>query len=270
MEIQDIRVDAVNINPVKILDIRPIFTNNYPLIIPKTPPVTIDIGVPIVNIPGCVEAHLSNNPKNTKIQKDDEFGTVVLCDGKIPSYNPIDYDAGNIKLIDKQKIIPPVKPSTPDIPKTPNTSKVLEDIPLPRIECPTLDQRQNEPVGFIFDFGRQKVIGYQLQGNECVRLSEEVAIPEQVINALPATGQVVTTATIAIVATTSALLAKPLVDLLLKVIRPLTKKIVKKIASVRGREVGLLSVSERRIEQRERNHAIYALRQTFKVGKNRR
>lgn len=269
MEIKDIRVDPVNVNPIGIRDVRPIFTNDYPLVIPKVPPVTLDIGVPIVNIPGCVEAHLTNNPKNTKIKKDDEFGTVVLCDGQVPSYNPIDYDADNLKFPKEQKIVPPIKPDPPDVPKPPSTSGVPKDIPIPRIECPTLDQRQNEPVGFIFDFGRQKVIGYQLQGQECVRLTENVPITEQVVNALPAAGQVSSTATIAIVATTSALLAKPLVDLLLKVIKPVTKKIVKKIASIRGRQVYLLSVAERRAEQRERNHAIYALRSTFKGSKKR-
>ena len=43
------------------------------------------------------------------------------------------------------------------------------------------------------------------------------------------------TASIAVVATTSALLAKPLADLLLKVVKPTVKKVVKKIAALRGK-----------------------------------
>lgn len=268
MEIGHIKVDRINIDTIGVSNINPVVNVPSTLALPKAPPVTLYIGIPIVDMPGCVEAHQTNNPKNNIIKQDDESGTVVLCDGNLPSFNPINYNSNDLPLPPIQSA-PPVNTKPPEVPKAPDTSEVVKNIPKPQIECPTKDQRQNEPVGFIFDFGRQKVIGYQLQGNECVRLTEGVAIPEQVINALPATGQVVTTATIAVVATTSALAAKPLLDLLLKVIKPLTKKIVKKIASIRGNVI-VMSVEERRIEQRKRNHAIYALRQTFKVGKKKK
>lgn len=268
MEIGDIKVDRINIDTIGVRNVNPIVNVPSTLALPKAPPVTLYIGIPIVDMPGCVEAHQTNNPKNNIIKEDDESGNIVLCDGHLPSFNPINYNSNDLPPPPIQSA-PPVKPKAPEVPKTPDTSEVVKNIPKPQIECPTADQRQNEPVGFIFDFGRQKVIGYQLQGNECVRLVEGVSIPEQAINALPATGQVVTTATIAVVATTSALVAKPLVDLLLKVVKPLTKKVVKKIASIRGKQI-IMSVEERRIEQRERNHAIYALRQTFKVGKKKR
>ena len=42
--------------------------------IPYEPPVVVNIGIPIVNIPGCVEAHETNNPKNNQIKSDDERG----------------------------------------------------------------------------------------------------------------------------------------------------------------------------------------------------
>ena len=89
-------------------------------------------------------------------------------------------------------------------------------------------------------------------------------LPEQVIAGLPAAGTVVTTSSIAVVATASALMAKPLADILLKVIKPTVKKVMKKIAAIRGKTVPVLSIAERRNEQRERNHAIIALRKTFK------
>ena len=75
------------------------------------------------------------------------------------------------------------------------------------------------------------------------------------------------TASIAVVATTSALLAKPLADLLLKVVKPTVKKVVKKIATLRGKPVKVLSTAERINEQRDRNRAIMALRQTLKPKK---
>ena len=55
----------------------------------------------------------------------------------------------------------------------------------------------------------------------CVTLYENIGATEQF---LPAPQVVTTTATIAIVATSSALLAKPLADLLLKVVKPAIKK----------------------------------------------
>ena len=69
------------------------------------------------------------------------------------------------------------KPKT-EVPKTPDT-KIPET---PKIECPTPQQLRDEPVGFIFDGGRQRVTGYELQGNQCVRLVEDVKILEQVVN----------------------------------------------------------------------------------------
>jgi hypothetical protein len=73
-----------------------------------------------------------------------------------------------------------------------------------------------------------------------------------------------TTGGVAVIATTSALMAKPLADLLLKVVKPTVKKVVKKIAKIRGKQPIILSTSERRNEQRDRNHAIMAIRQTLK------
>jgi len=73
-----------------------------------------------------------------------------------------------------------------------------------------------------------------------------------------------TTASIAVVATASALMAKPLADILLKVVKPTVKKVMKKIAKLRGKTPKVLSTAERINEQRDRNRAIMTLRQTFK------
>ena len=73
-----------------------------------------------------------------------------------------------------------------------------------------------------------------------------------------------TTGGIAVVATASALMAKPLADLLLKAVKPTVKKVMKKIAAIRGKKEVFLSVAERRAEQRERNQAIKALRSALK------
>ena len=71
---------------------------------------------------------------------------------------------------------------------------------------------------------------------------------------------VTTTASIAVVATSSALLAKPLADLLLKVVKPTVKKVLKKVATLRGKKIPVQSLRERLAEQRQRNEAVKKLR----------
>ena len=133
-----------------------------------------------------------------------------------------------------------------------------------QIECPTKEQLQTEPIGFVFDSGRKKITGYRINGNQCIREVEDIPILNQVVNAIPPAGIITTTASIAVVATTSALLAKPFADILLRVVKPVTKKVIKKIASIRGKKVKVESVMERRDSQRDRVNAIQALRKALK------
>ena len=112
-----------------------------------------------------------------------------------------------------------------------------------------------EPVGFIFDSGHKKITGYRLEGNQCVHIVEDVPIPAQIINAIPPASTITTTASIAVVATTSALLAKPFADILLRVVKPVTKKIIKKIASIQGKKIKGFD-SGHLTKQRDRNQAI--------------
>ena len=117
-----------------------------------------------------------------------------------------------------------------------------------------LDSPQPDPV--------EHPLHYTLHpsGIECIQITEKVSIPEQIIAGVPSAGSVVTTGGIAVVATASALAAKPLADLLLKVVKPTIKKVMKKIAAIRGKTLPVLSVSERRDEQRIRSHAIRKLK----------
>ena len=77
-----------------------------------------------------------------------------------------------------------------------------------------------------------------------------VDIPAILGNHLPGSPVVVTTATIAVVATTAAVLAKPLGDILLKVIKPLVKKTIKKIKEKTGKATPIESAWQRRKFQR--------------------
>ena len=81
---------------------------------------------------------------------------------------------------------------------------------------------------------------------------------------LPSPQQVTTTASIAIVATSAALLAKPLADLLLKLVKPVVKKTQKKLFDALGKKTKVESVRERVLAQRDRNRALLALRRSLK------
>jgi len=153
-------------------------------------------------------------------------------------------------------------PKSPEVPEAPevNPPPIASAI----VECPTPAQAAKEPVGTYVQGYRKKVVEYKLTGNECIQITEAVGIPEQVIAGLPSGGQVASVGGIAVIATTSALLAKPLADLLLKVVKPTVKKVVKKIAAIRGKTVPILSLKERQDLQRERTKAIRVLKSALK------
>jgi len=252
-EIREIKIRELDIPPI------PDWLMNYPQSIPLAVPVTQNIGLPIVDIPGCVEAHEANNGSKT-LQQDDPNGVLIFCDGSIPSFNPINFEPNQVlpKTSPKIDTRQPKPPPVPELPvsKTPPATA--------NIDCPTAAQTAKEPVGTYIEGFRKKVTDYQLIGNQCVQITEKVPIPEQVIAGLPSPGSVVMTGGIAVIATASALAAKPLADILLKLVKPTVKKVMKKIAKLRGKEEVFLSVMERRVEQRERNQTMRNLRSALK------
>ena len=265
MEIKEINISGVSIPDVTVVD--PSNYSSPP--IPVAPPVTVNIGVPILDIPGCVEAHETNNPKNNQVKSDDQRGLVTYCDAGVPSYNPINFEpeqiiptapAGVDTRNKKDPVAPEVKP--PEIPKTP--------VATAQVECPTKVQQAQEPVGSFVEGFRKKVIGYELIDNTCVQITEKVPLPKQIVAGLPSGGQVVQVGGVAVIATTSALLAKPLADLLLKAVKPAVKKVMKKIASIRGKKPPVLSKGERQAEQRQMNHAVRELRSVFPRRKKKK
>jgi len=250
-EIREIHIRSLDIPPVPDYLMYP--TQSLPV----APAVTLQIGTPIVNLPGCVEAHPDGGPQ---LAQDDPRGAKTYCDGSVPSFNPIEFEPNQILPTQKPKVDTrqPKSPEAPDlpIPKTPAATA--------KVDCPTPAQQAKEPVGTYIEGFRKKVTDYQLIGNQCIQIAEQVPLPEQIVAGLPSAGSVVTTGGIAVVATASALMAKPLADLLLKVVKPTVKKIMKKIAKIMGKQEEILSVTERRDLQRERTEAIRALKKVLK------
>ena len=242
--------------------------------VPPAPPVTVDIGIPVVDVPGCVETHKENleRPpnKNESLVNDDPRQSVVLCDAGMPAYTPMDYDTRRLKIEDTT---PPKEEEKYEhikyngdgnfggaaeaVPDTPPT-ETEEDPPCPGPNAPRLgDVAQNKI---------EKVSGFELQVDPrnpdgvkiCVVLYEDIGAAEQF---LPAPQVATTTAAIAVVATSSALLAKPLADLLLKIVKPAVKKMIGKIQKMMGKKPPVLSLDQRRLKQKEANAGAKAARQ---------
>ena len=250
MDIKPIQIRQLRIPEIQSQTLPP------PIVSSLDPPITVNIGLPIVDMPGCVEARNDNNGSQA-IFGDDPKGVVTLCGPGVPSYDPINYEPEQMILTGPPET-PPVEPP----PKTPpvKTPEVPPPPPPPGAKCPTEAQALKEPVGTLVDGGTKKIVEYRLVGKECIPIKEDLKIPDQIIKAIPSAGSITTTASIAVVATTSALLAKPLADLLLKVVKPVVKKVIKKVAAIRGKKVTVESARDRRVQQRIRNHAIRKLK----------
>ena len=264
MEIQQITSPDIRIGEIEIP--RVITADEYYTSQPIAPPVVVNIGVPIVDVPGCVEAHETNSKSKT-VGGDDTKGLVTYCDGGIPSYNPINFEPNQLVPtapagVDTRQKEKPEPPGQVELPKAaaPATAKV---------DCPTAAQEAREPVGTYLEGFRKKVTEYKLIGNECVQITEAVPLPQQIVAGLPSGGQVVQVGGVAVVATASALLAKPLADILLKAVKPTVKKVMKKIAAIRKKPIPVQSVGDRRAEQRQMNHAVRELRSVFPRKKKR-
>ncbi len=252
MEIRDIQIDNVNIPDIRVYQ-PPEWLSN-PSSVFAAPPVTQQIGVPVVDIPGCVEAHEQNTSRERSgiLSEDDPKGVKTYCDAGVPSFNPMDYNKDKLEF-DYEQPVPVVRPPEKPEVETPKTE-------VPKIpKCPTREQELKNPIGKILE-GNKKITGYEQIGKECLMVTESLNIPDQIIQNIPNPGVVTTTASIAVVATTSALLAKPLADLLLKVVKPTVKKVIKKISAIRGKNVKVETLRERRDQQRQRNKAIRALK----------
>ena len=252
----------------KIADAR-VFEVGSPTVIPPVVPVTEVIGSPVVNMPGCVKVHKENvkeRNRNKMLVDDDPKGNTVLCDAGAPYYEPADYDYRGLSwqtVYSDSEEAPegidtgePPAPEIPDAPAPPETPGQTAD----DVECPPPNARR---IGDLNQAGTEKVVGYELtpDGKICETQWEAIGIAERYLPSVPV---VSTTATIALVATSSALLAKPLADLLLKVVKPVIKKVVAKVKGIMGKKEPVLSVRERQLAQRDRNQAIQTLKKAVK------
>ena len=94
------------------------------------------------------------------------------------------------------------------------------------------------------------VTGYKLIDGKCETQFDPLDIPTIVGLWAPSAPAVFTTAGVAAIGVTSAILAKPLGDILLKVVKPIVIKTIKKIKEKLGKKVVVESAWQRRKFQR--------------------
>ena len=225
-------IDVPNITIPNVVVSNQQWIYGIPSIPSNHPPITTQIGFPIVEIPGCVKMHQDNKnhvsrlPFDKDLVNQDEKGTTTLCPhGEYPTYDAMEYTPEQL-IIKKETPPPPVSPP-PEVepPTPPDTSDVGgEEKETP---CPAPNQPR---VGDLTQKGDERVIGHEIQGTTCVVLYEPTTAVEKY---LPSTNQATTTAAIAIVATASAA-ATPL---LLRIFKPVITKLWKTLQKKLGKKI---------------------------------
>ena len=183
---------------------------------------SLNIPLPDVGMPGCIKTHRDISIKNTQIVNDDPNGVFYTCpDGSsIPSYIPIDYNPKKLEIVEESKpsaidTPDPPKADTPEIPK--NDKK--EEIVIP--PCP--DPKSALRVGsFANDKKLERVKAFERgeNGIDCNIIWEPVPFSESYIPSIPT---IISTSAIALVAATS--------PLILNIIKPLIKNLIKKVTT---------------------------------------
>ena len=235
-----------------------IWTRDTSVAVPLTPPVTIQAGTPIVDMPGCVKVHKENareGNRNKMLVDDDPKGNTVLCDNGMPYFTAPNYDARELTW---QTVYQPQEEVEEGI-KTDDTGDLT---PPETPEPPPAEEPEGDPecpgplsprIGSVGPNEKEKVVGHELQPDPnnfnkkiCVALYEDIGVVEQY---LPSPQVATTTAVIASVAASSALLAKPLADLLLRVVKPAVKQVMTKVNAILGKSPYRLTEEEKRTNE---------------------
>ena len=210
-----------------------VWLNGVPFVPSNHPPVTTQIGFPIVEMPGCVKMHRDNQDHVTRMPFDhdlvnqDEKGSTTLCPhGEYPTYDAMEYTPEQL-IIQRETPAPPVSPppeiEPPEIPDTGDLGK-KEEVP-----CPGPG---NLRVGDITQSGDERVVGHQLSadGKVCETLYEPTTAIEKFI---PSTNQATNALAIAVIATAGAT-ATPII---LRIVKPILTKIWKTMQTKLGKKV---------------------------------
>jgi len=217
-------------------------------------PAPIDLSLPVIDMPCALTREKETGGKDHF--NNDPDGNVALCDHTAPWFFAPDYSPG-VKIIrnepPKTSEQPNQEPLTPPQPEVPKIASQEEK----KTPCP--DETKNNPrIGDISASGKEKVSGFELRDGTCVVTYSPVTAIETY---LPRSGVVTTTSLIASAAVVSSVLAKPLADLLLKIIKPSVKKLITTVQTkIFRKPEKVVSYHEKLMLQRERNRAVRKLK----------
>ena len=102
-EIPEIGIQPINIQEIQEWRSLPAQS------IPDAPPVTLQLGFPVADIPGCVETR-SSAAGDEQVYTDDPRGNLVVCGAEMPSYKPLDFTPGTLTY--ERAKPPPIDPDT--------------------------------------------------------------------------------------------------------------------------------------------------------------
>ena len=203
------------------------------------PPVVLFIGNPIVDMPGCVKAHQDNQyhksglPVDKNLVDQDPDKAMIVCDAEVPSYDAMNYEPEQLIITRPQEVPPIAPPPDVDPPEVPPTGDLGANEEVP---CPGPGQLR---VGDLTQAGDEKVTGHELSadGKTCITLYEPTTAVEKF---LPSANQASTTLAVAVIATAGAA-ATPLI---LRIVKPIIKKITDTVKKKFGASVRKLSKAE--------------------------
>ena len=107
MSIPTIEIEEVSVQEVYV----PNWIQQQPTVDYLVPPVILNIGNPIVNMPGCVKSHRDNQyhksglPLDKNLVEQDPDKVMILCDAQVPSYDAMNYEPERL-IITREAPIP--------------------------------------------------------------------------------------------------------------------------------------------------------------------
>ncbi len=236
-------IPLIHVDDLGSVQIQNVTVPNYHVHEPNvnhlTPPVVLNIGNPIIDMPGCVKAHQDNQyhksglPVDRNLVEDDPDQAMIVCDATIPSYDAMNYEPEQLIFTREAEVPPVAPPPEVDPPEVPPTGDLGNEEELP---CPGPGQLR---VGDITQSGDERVTGHELSadGKTCITLYEPTTAVEKFI---PSTNQITNTLAIAVIATAGAT-ATPII---LRIIKPIIKKITDSVKKKLGKKPYIPSRNE--------------------------
>ena len=237
-----------------------------------SPQLPSNIGFPVIQMPGCVRARTL---KNKQLVTNDEKGNLILCDGNVPTLESMAIDWEGLSTVGPVKEETEIIAPTPNI-KTPKTETKKEEnnqkteslakgLELPKVDLSGIKTDQNidlpcplpgsPPPGATGKFSTKVVLRYEKNGDLCETIYQDRALFDVINSYTPPPSTLVNTSTIAITSVVGVtVIGQPLAKFFQKQlkgkVKSFSKKLAKKILSLRGKKPLVKSLSQRRKDQR--------------------